>query len=812
MTRARLVVLAIAFVSGVAALIYQVVWLRWFRLLFGNTAYAASATLCAFFLGLALGAALFGRLSASVARPLRLYAWLEIGGVGLALLVPIVVGLYDPLYVLLYERMADSRATFVAVKFALALVAMLPPAVLLGGALPPLAAAFVADPGRLGRDGGLLYAVNTLGAAGGAALAGLWLPEHLGVRATYGVAIALALSAAAAAFASSARLPALRIARGEVRAAPRALLLVAFVSGLGTLALEVLLIRALGQITSSSVYSYGAVLLVVLLCLAAGAAAAAASEGRIAARPLLAGALALETLLLLALPGTTVWATNDLHFWASGSLRNGLALAAALGGPALLVGALILPLTFRLAAGGAVGPRVGGLIAANTLGGVLGSLGASFVLLEQLGLWTSFAAVGALYAASAVAAVPSVRGRGALVAALGVAAGAVLVSPAHPGRLPVVALREGERVVAVAEGAHGVVSVLESSGIRQLKIDNHYSLAGSGAAKTEERSGHLALLLHPDPRRVAFVGAATGGTAASAVVHGVESIELVEIVPEVQAFAAEHFAEDNRGVHRDSRARLVVEDGRNHLRATPGRYDVVVTDLFVPWRAGVGAMYSREHFEAVRGHLTPRGVFCQWLALYQLREEDLARIVSTFLAVFPEATVWRGDFFASRPRLALVGINGPPPSVGAVDVRLSELAARGVTDRWVTDPRAFWMLYIGPAARLAAAMQSQVPNTDDWPHFEFAAARSSPAARQVFRQQIWERLAEATRTPAPGPDTVFPNTPGPGAEAGNAFARATLLATRQRGPRVSAARRHVRRLVPPDLLEAPDPSVAEVWP
>jgi spermidine synthase len=806
----RPLLLGIAFVSGAAALIYQTVWLRWFRLLFGNTAYAASATLCAFFLGLALGAALFGRAAGRTSRPLRLYGWIEISAVVLALLVPGAIALYDPIYAWLYARMAESRAAFVSVKFGLGLLAMLPPAVMLGGTLPPLAAAFVSDPGQLGRDGGRLYALNTLGAAAGAAIGALWLPERLGVTATYGVAMGLALLAAAGAFAVS-RPVALAAPREDAsNTAPSVLMGIAFASGLGTLALEVLLMRTLQQLGATTVYTYGAVLLVVLLCLAAGAALASASEGRVPARRLLLGALTLEALLLLALPAVVVSATRGLGLWVSGSLLHGLGLAAAVGGPALLVGALILPLTFRLGAGGAVGPRVGGLLAANTLGGVLGSVGASLVLLETLGLWSSFAALAGLYAAVAVWLAPSPRLRLGLAGAGALAAVAVFATPLSPRTLTVVSVKPGERVLAVAEGAHGIVSVVELGGDRRIKIDNHYSLAGSAAAKTEERAGHLPLLLHPAPRRVAFVGSASGGTAGAAVLHPVESIALIEIVPEVHALAAEWFAESSRGVHRDPRTRLVVEDGRNHLRAAPERYDVVVADLFVPWRPGVGSLYSREHFEAVRDHLAPGGLFCQWLPIYQLRGSDLTRIVSTFVSVFPDAALWRGDFFATGPRAALIGRNGPPPSLGEIGARLGELATRGVEDRWVTDPRAFWMLYVGPAAGLGPEVGEVPANTDDRPRFEFQAGRSRPAQRRAFLRQDWDTWIErASRRAANDP---YADAPGPGAAAANAFARANRHSIERRGPAARAALQEVQRLVPAELLEPPDPSVAEVWP
>lgn len=811
--------LGVAVISGAAALLYQTVWLREFGLLLGNTAYAASATLSAFFLGLALGAFLVGRLSGRVRRPLVLYAGIELGAAALALVFPLVLRLYDPIYAELYGSLADRRPVFVAVKFALAFAAMLPAATLLGGTLPPLVSAYLARGGALGREGGLLYAANTLGAALGSAAGALWLPEAIGVPGTYGVAIALSLLAAAAS---------LSLSRGEgvdpaparpesddvaAPAAPSLLLAVAFVSGFGTLAFEVLLIHALAQTLDSSVYSFGAVLVVVLLALTAGAATVSLSAERLRARTLLTGSLLAVALLLFVLPAAIVVLTGGLSRYVSGTLLHGLALAAAFGGPALFAGALVLPLTFRLAQGGAAGARLGGLLAANTVGGILGSLVASFVLLDGLGLWASLVCVGCVYAAAAVASAGGPRARAVAALATAGALALVLLSPASPRRLPLVALNAGERIVALEEGAHGVVSVLEApDGNRQIKVNNHYSLGGSRASVGAERAGLLPLLLHPAPRSALFVGSATGGTASGAVLLPLERIVLVEIVPEVQRLAAEHFAPFTRGVHRDPRTRLVIEDGRNHIRGTRETYDVVVADLFVPWHPGAGSLYSREHFEAVKARLAPGGVFCQWLPLYQLGARELEMIAATFLDVFPNATLWRGDFFGSRPTAALVATLGPWPPARGVEAAGARLAGLGVTDRWLTDPFGLWMLYVGPLAGVAPSLAAAPRNTDAHPAFEFLAGRSTAAEREAFLDGGFADFAGRVHGAAGPVDPAFPGRPLAAGLGAQAFARASFLASRQRDAEAAVALREVVARVPAALLATPDNTAAETWP
>ena len=188
-----------------------------------------------------------------------------------------------------------------------------------------------------------------------------------------------------------------------------------------------------------------------------------------------------------------------------------------------------------------------------------------------------------------------------------------------------------------------------------------------------ERTAHLPLLLHPEPRRIAVVGSATGSVAGGVTLHPVEQIDLVEIVPEVNELAAEYFAFANRGVHADPRSRVVTEDGRNHLRAARDRYDVVIEDLFVPYRPSAAAMYSRDYYEDVRERLSEEGIFCQWLPVYQLSEETMSIIVATFVEVFPEATLWRPHVKASTPIAGPAASGGSPARVHSASASCSSV-------------------------------------------------------------------------------------------------------------------------------------------
>jgi spermidine synthase len=383
-----------------------------------------------------------------------------------------------------------------------------------------------------------------------------------------------------------------------------------------------------------------------------------------------------------------------------------------------------------------------------------------------------------------------------------------------------VRLERGEKLVHAATTPAGVVAVVERPDGRLIRTDNHYALGGTAEQVHEERQGHLPLLLHPGARTVAYLGTATAITAGAAVAHPVERIFLVEIVPAVSAAARRDFAGANRGVHADPRARVVLDDARNFLRSTRERFDVVVGDLFVPWQSGTGSLYAREHFEAVRAHLTPDGVFCQWLPLYQLGQAELQSLLRTFADAFPRAAVFRGDFYGAYPIAALCGFAGDPAPAAAISAAAARLGAAGERDRWIADPEGFWSLYVGALAALGGAGAAWPPNTDDRPTIEFLAARAHAGAggrADAFVGLAWASFAESLR--AADVEAGLPLWPDldeaarRAARGGSALQAAGAYFAAGRHAEASRAVARAAELLPRRLVadaEA-DPTAAEVW-
>jgi spermidine synthase len=829
---------ALFLLSGVGALVVETTWLRWFRDLLGATAPAASATLVAFFTGQALGALAGSRL-ARRPGPLRIYGVLEVAAACGALATPLLLDALRAVLDPATETLRETPGLLHAARYGAALIATLPPAFAFGASFPVLAAASLGEARALGSRGALLYGANTAGAALGAALATFVLPEILGVSGTHGVGVGLLALAGGSALllagtsraSTGEEAPAERDAAPEAPpgAAERALPFLAALSGFGVLATQVLLTQAFARVLNQSSFAFGAVLVANLAALALGALGIGAFRrfrpGQAVGLP--GWLLAIAAIAWAAFPALFVAGTDGLAYLGSGApwpgyLGEVFRCVAFTAGPALLLAAGVWPALLGLAgaAGGDAargGERAGRLLVWNTGGAIAGAVLAPYLFLPAAGLWGAFALVAALYGLGAITS-PSGDRRARLTRDVALGLGWMLVvSRGHPLELPPLRVAEGDRLLSAEPGAAGLVAVLEGPRGRWIQTDNHYALGGSADTVHQERQGHLPLLLHGAAKRVAFLGSATGSSAGAALAHPVDEVVLVEIVPGVADAARRFFAPFNRGVYDDPRTRVVVDDARNFLRTSGGGFDVIVGDLFVPWRAGTGALYAEEHFRVARQRLAPGGIFCQWLPLYQLDAEELATVTRTFLRVFPDALVFRGDFYGRHPILALVGrAGGDPLDVARTARAAAALASAGVSDRWMTDPVGPWAFYLGPAA---PGVRDGPVNSDDRPVIEFHAARThvggdagklAPITGPAFVALAQRWIGAGA---GPSPVTGFGEPERRAAHGGHALQTASALySAGQIGP-AGEALAVASALLPRRLFAeaAEDPSVSEVW-
>jgi spermidine synthase len=211
----------------------------------------------------------------------------------------------------------------------------------------------------------------------------------------------------------------------------------------------------------------------------------------------------------------------------------------------------------------------------------------------------------------------------------------------------------------------GTVSVHQAGDNTFLRVNGKIDASTGSDMPTQVLSGHLPLLLHPEPRTVLVIGMGSGVTAGAVAHHPVRRIDLVEIEPAVIE-ASRFFASVNGDVLKNPRVRVVIADGRNFLLTTSERYDVIISEPSNPWIAGLASLFSSEFFALARSRLKPGGIMLQWLQAYHLPPDDLRMIVRTYRTIFPAVSVWN----PSDSDLLLLGSSEP------VTIEPAELARR----------------------------------------------------------------------------------------------------------------------------------------
>ncbi|MEO0368790.1 MAG: fused MFS/spermidine synthase [Pseudomonadota bacterium] len=646
-------------------------------LLFGNSAQAAAATLAAFFTGIAAGNAFWGRKTSQIKRPLMVYGVLELCVTASALFYFAVYIVYASVYPVLFSLFESSPVVFTLAKFVLALLLFFPPAFFMGGTLPVMTQYLVINKATLGKRASFLYVINTLGAASGALAVGFYLPQTLGINTSYLLAMVATLLVGLIAMGlgrtAEPQLPEVKTepAPADLKVNPSAftnqsLLLLAGLSGFASLALQVLWVRMFAQVLHNSVYTYSAILSVFLIALAVGGGIAR----ELARRQLVADwviptllsvtsiAVATSPILFYSMTGGGSYIGGDADF--SAYLFNIFYLTVlVIGIPTTIIGVL-LPYLFKLAESEHASPGaiVGRLVTVNTVGAILGSILAGFILLEWLGLWSSLKVMSILYMIAAFWFLIERPVSQTGVKLVPVAGLLLLVTVLDTSKLPVVKIdpiKRDEALLKVWEGSDATVAVVRRNGHLRTKLNNWYTLGSTGDMTTQQIQTHLPMLLHPDPKNIFYLGLGTGITAGAALNYEVEEVLIAEIAPSAIKASEEFFTEYTNGLYDDSRVTVIAEDGRNVLRGTDQQFDLIISDLFIPWKAGTGTLYSTDHYRTALERLDEGGMYAQWLPLYQLTQDDFAIIARSMLEVFPRVTMWRGNFWGDRAVVALIG-------------------------------------------------------------------------------------------------------------------------------------------------------------
>jgi spermidine synthase len=684
-TIATLLLLCGCFVlSGIAALIYQTAWTRQFAIVFGTSELAVATVLAAYMGGLALGAWLAERFLPRVTRPVMTYALLELGiAAGALFAVPFLLWLANRGLIAFFGGQpapsdSDHAATTVFYLVS-AFIALALPTSLMGATLPTLARYAVANEAQIGRRIGLLYAMNTAGAVFGALLTAFFLLPEFGLSHTIWCGAALNalvfLLAAALAqrvsgkrrdkyYTGDAAVPrTVRPATFNRFPAPGWVLPLMLLAGAVAFFQEVLWTRMLAHVVGSSIHAFGVMVASFLTGIALGGfIGATLARTREAAVHALAGAL----MLAAAAAAVAYLQLDRLMPGVGGLMQNGRDLGFVhVPWNAVFSGLLLLPMTVaigmtyplavRILARDAddAAPASARVYAWNTVGAIVGSLAAGFVLIPALKYEGAIRAAVYASAALGIAAFWVLAPVNRIVAGA-VSVAALLACAFFVPQPPTLLLRTSPlnidntgRVLYYDVGRSASVVVLSQDGSLALRTNGLPEALMDSPGAVPRFSGEywlspLSVIARPQARDMLIVGYG-GGVVIEGVPPSIEHIDVIELEPKVLDANRATAALRRRDPLSDRRVHVILNDARGALRLTDRRYHAIVSQPSHPWTAGASHLYTREFMQLAHDHLTADGVFVQWMNVIFMDEDLLRSLTATMLSVFGEVRVYRPD-------------------------------------------------------------------------------------------------------------------------------------------------------------------------
>jgi spermidine synthase len=782
------------FFSGVAGLIYEVVWTRMLTQIFGNTTYAIATVLAAFMAGLAVGSYVFGRIADRGKNDFLLYGILE-AGVGIyGLVVPWLFQVGRQIYIPLFHLNESYPFVFNLLLFFLSFVLLVLPTLLMGATLPVLSRFFVKSFADLGRRIGDLYGTNTLGAVLGCAVSGYYLIPNFGMRTTVYIAAGLNLAIAAIIFIvdrlrdKEAPVPAAEAVEPEPSEAPTGaaashlgwVLLLAFgLSGMAALVYENAWTRALTLVIGSSIYSFTTMLVTFLVGLSLGGFLYARLMGERQVKiatfgviELLVGLTALATIPLFEkLPLIFL---RLMHGFGD-SFNLFLSIQVLTAAMVMFLPTVLLGMTFPLVARlftqslYRVGSSVGTSYAANTVGAIVGAFAGGFIFIPQIGVQNSIllaVVLNLIVGWFLIVADPRLSTAPRFALGLAVLAAIALIyfktppwdrhvmtsgvtvysdryENLHTDSLRVEEMHRDD-IIYYKEGLTATVSVHQSAGGDYRYFRTNGKIDGSyGDALSQLMTGYIPMLFHPKGgERAAVIGLGTGMTTRAVSAFPVKEIEVLEIEPAMRE-ATKYFKDKNGNITENPKVRIIPTDGRNYILATPKMYDVIAAEPSNPWIAGIANLYTREFYAVVRSKLKPDGVFAQWFHNYSMSPDDFRMVFRTFAEAFPYVTVWgmkESDFL-------MVGTTQPQvfryPELKEVFTKNQTLKA-DFEELGLSDPYAVLGFYRMSREGALAFSEGATRNTDDGAELEFSAPRSlGRATSELNRKLMSPHLTEA---------------------------------------------------------------------
>lgn len=725
--------------SGCSALIYEVVWYQSLQLAIGSTSVSLGVLLATYMGGLCIGSLWFPRRRWTQ-HPLKVYAGLEAGIAVFAFLVQTLLPFLSRAYV----AGAESGLPGMMLRGLLAAVCMLPPTILMGASLPAIVRWIKGT-----REGvawwGYLYGGNTLGAVCGCLFAGFYLLRVYNMATAVYVAMGINFAVAVVSYLMAGAMltpaPAEEPLDNEAPAVANSnwpVYLTIALSGATALGAEVVWTHLLGMLLLATVYVFSIILAVFLAGLAIGSAAGSALLKKIKPQAALGWC---QIFLAFGMAWTAYAIINQLPFWQDDLLVTNnpwhmyqLDLKRCIWAilPATLFWGASFPLACAAVArpGEDSGRSAGGIYAANTLGGIVGALLVSLVLIPGIGSQATEQVLLVVAVLSGLVALVPAMPKSApsyLAVTASVLVGLFLAWGIDP--IPGDLIAYGRRmagnkgqstILYTKEGRNSSVAISRwNNGTIYVNVNGHVEATTEiFDMKLQRMVGHLPALLHPNPKSVLGIGFGAGVSAGTFTRYpGIQKITVCEIEPVIPPASTRFFGDQDYLVAKNPKTHIVFDDARHYLLTTTDKFDIIASDPLDVFVKGTAALYSKEYFESVRSHLNPGGYFSLYVPLYETDEPTIQSELKTFFEAFPYGSVWANLRDGLGYDMVFMGQPGPLKiDLDTVQRRYSlpehETVRQSLRDIGVNNLFDLFSTYTGSAADLAPYVKNAAINTD----------------------------------------------------------------------------------------------------
>lgn len=675
------------FFSGFAGLMYQVIFGKMLGTIFGSTSIAIYIVLATYMIGLSLGAWIGGKEKSNIPVLLK-YAFCELGIALYCLLTPIIFPLIEYIYSSIAIHIQDNMTSLIVLRVVLGILGLIIPTTLMGMTTPILLKHF-----NQKKENSLslahLYTLNTLGAALGAIFSGYFIIQMLGIRNSILMTVFVNLLIGMLSIKmfkkenitfektevyfndfikniwlgfKDIKLPSHIEKTQEFKIG----IFMLFCSGIVTMCLETLFIHGLAIVVGNSVYAFSIMLFTFLLGLGLGS---------IIGKNLIENNLIGKSIisLLQFILGLTIFISFNIfdlvptylsNFEGSNAITNFtqkesirfLVCFIIMILPTICIGALY-PLLMNYITQGRTnndGENIIGVgMSINTVGNILGVFFGGLVLINLLGLANGLKLLTLCTMLLALLPVYKELLIKNNLIKIGLIIGLFFI----PFQLDMNAVTNGANVYFTNQSRGEVVNYTESidGGLTSVNKDiDHESkkeiltlltngkFQGNNSAEMYAQGGFSIIpMMHTVKNdKALIIGYGTGMSANIIEQNNFKNIDIVDLSSDIILLANKYFPSINHKVTEKQNVNTHITDGRNFLRLTNNKYDLISMEITSIWFAGASYLYNKEFYHIAKEKLSNTGVLQQWVQMHHMRPNDFLVILNTIRSEFKHVSLY----------------------------------------------------------------------------------------------------------------------------------------------------------------------------